>query len=65
MRGKGKESIARRLERLEQLLEINQVRVSYASEPIVEGQEEVVIKLGWIDVPNVEHLENYIVDPKR
>lgn len=46
----GKESLVKRLEHLERLLEVNEIRVNYASEPVTGGPDFVMIRLHWLDV---------------
>jgi hypothetical protein len=58
MRGKGCLNLNKRLEQPEKTLEINEVQVHYASEPIAIGPEDRVIKLRWMDVPELDSLDN-------
>lgn len=52
MKGKGNLSLNKRLEKLEKLLEMNEIHVYYAGEMIPERPGATIIHLKWIDLPD-------------
>lgn len=50
--GKRRKSILAKLEQLEEMLEVNSIRVYYASDEIKETGDDVInVRLKWLDVP--------------
>ncbi len=45
----GKESLKRRLEAIEKMLEVNIIRVHYSDEKIAVGPDTKIIRLRWLD----------------
>jgi hypothetical protein len=58
MRGKGNLNLIKRLEKLEKVLEVNEIHVYYDSETIPERPGATLIRLKWLDLPEVRLFEN-------
>jgi hypothetical protein len=53
MNGKGNANLIKRLELIEQVLEVNEIRVYYASEKLSGSPGVKIIRLKWLDVSEV------------
>jgi hypothetical protein len=55
---KGKKNLNERLNQLEKMLEVNQIHVYQADEPITITEDTRVIRLRWLDIPDQQLQEN-------
>ncbi len=51
MKGKRSLNLIKRIEQIEKLLKVNEIRIHYADEKVTEIPDSVAIWLRWLDVP--------------